>query len=117
MGIHIYYTTNPQDALQAMAEQGATRRVGQTTSERTSSVVTWSLLGEVVTWQTRLAAACSAIARRALTGISGVVMAVMYGKQMIILRYYNIDPPGLLESTNPHTYHCSYGPSIPIEDP
>ncbi len=23
------------------------------------------------------------------------------------LRYYNIDPPGLLESTDPHTYHCS----------
>ena len=31
---------------------------------------------------------------------------------MTVLRYYNIDPPGLLESTDPHTYHCSYDLSI-----
>ena len=33
------------------------------------------------------------------------------------LRYYNIDPPGLLESTDAHTHHCSYDLSILIEEP
>ena len=35
----------------------------------------------------------------------------------ITLRYYNIDTPGLLESTDPHTYLSSYDFSILIEDP
>ena len=37
--------------------------------------------------------------------------------ETVNLRYYNIDPPGLLESTDLHTYHCSYDLSILIEDP
>ena len=34
-----------------------------------------------------------------------------------ILRYYITDPPGLLENTDPRTYHCSCELSTLIEDP
>ena len=34
------------------------------------------------------------------------VKGVMFGPS------HNIDPLGLLESSGPHTYHCSYGPVV-----
>ena len=34
-----------------------------------------------------------------------------------VLRYYNIDPPGVLETTNTNRFHDSYDLSILTEDP